>query len=130
MRVAIVHDWLVTNAGAEKVLKALLEIYTDADIFSIVDFLNERDREVVLGGRAAKTSFIQKLPFAKKHFRNYFLLFPKAIESFDLSSYDLIISYHGQSQRVLKNIKISVIYPTAIPRYATHGISMTSIPLI
>lgn len=102
MRVAIVHDWLVTNAGAEKVLKALLEIYTDADVFSLVDFLNERDREVVLGGRAAKTSFIQKLPFAKKHFRNYFLLFPKAIESFDLSSYDLIIS---SSWAVAKGVK-------------------------
>ena len=102
MRVAIVHDWLVTNAGAEKVLKALLEIYTDADVFSLVDFLNERDREVVLGGRAAKTSFIQKLPFAKKHFRNYFLLFPKAIESFDLSFYDLIIS---SSWAVAKGVK-------------------------
>jgi glycosyltransferase involved in cell wall biosynthesis len=102
LKVAIVHDWLVTNAGAEKVLKALLEIYTDADIFSLVDFLNDNDRETVLGGKFAKTSFIQKLPFAKKHFRNYFPLFPKAIESFDLSSYDLIIS---SSWAVAKGVK-------------------------
>lgn len=102
MRVAIVHDWLVTNAGAEKVLKALIEIYKDADIYSLVDFLDDTDRETVLGGRFAKTSFIQKLPFAKKHFRNYFPLFPKAIESFDLSSYDLIIS---SSWAVAKGVK-------------------------
>ncbi|WP_152055353.1 glycosyltransferase [Aliarcobacter butzleri] len=92
MRVAIVHDWLVTNAGAEKVLKAILEIYPQADIFSLVDFLNEKDRFDVLNGKYGKTSFIQNLPFSKKYFRNYLPLFPKAIESFDLSSYALIIS--------------------------------------
>ena len=102
MKIAIVHDWLVTNAGAEKVLKAILEIYPDADIFSLVDFLNSKDREIVLQGKHAKTSFIQKLPFAKKHFRNYLPLFPKAIESFDLSNYDLIIS---SSWAVAKGVK-------------------------
>ena len=91
-KIAIVHDWLVTNAGAEKVLKAILEIYPDADVFSLVDFLDKKDRDVILNGKDAKTSFIQKLPFAKKHFRNYLPLFPKAIESLDLSEYDLIIS--------------------------------------
>ena len=102
MKIAIVHDWLVTDAGAEKVLKAILEIYPDADIFSLVDFLNSKDREIVLQGKHAKTSFIQKLPFAKKHFRNYLPLFPKAIESFDLSNYDLIIS---SSWAVAKGVK-------------------------
>jgi len=102
LKVAIVHDWLVTNAGAEKVLKAILEIYPDADVFSLVDFLSDGDREVVLHGKYAKTSFIQELPFAKKHFRNYLPLFPKAIESFDLSFYDLIIS---SSWAVAKGVK-------------------------
>lgn len=102
MRIAVVHDWLVTDAGAEKVLRALLDIYPQADIYSLVDFLSERDRRNVLGGRYAKTSFIQRLPFAKKHFRNYFFLFPTAIESFDLSAYDLIIS---SSWAVAKGVK-------------------------
>ena len=101
-KIAIVHDWLVTNAGAEKVLKAILDIYPDADIFSLVDFLIDVDRKVVLNGRFAKTSFIQKLPFAKKHFRNYLSFFPKAIESLDVSSYDLIIS---SSWAVAKGVK-------------------------
>lgn len=102
MKVAIVHDWLVTNAGAEKVLKALIDIYPNADIFSLVDFLDDKDREAVLDGKYATTSFIQKLPLAKKHFRSYFPLFPMAIESFDLSAYDLIIS---SSWAVAKGIK-------------------------
>lgn len=101
-KIAIVHDWLVTNAGAEKVLKALLDTYPDADIFSLVDFLDDKDREAVLSGKYATTSFIQKLPLAKKHFRSYFFLFPLAIESFDLSAYDLIIS---SSWAVAKGVK-------------------------
>lgn len=102
MKIAVIHDWLVTNAGAEKVLKSILDIYPQADIFSLVDFLSEKDRYDVLNGKYAKTSFIQNLPFSKKHFRNYLPLFPKAIESFDLSSYDLIIS---SSWAVAKGVK-------------------------
>ena len=92
MNIAIVHDWLVTNAGAEKVLKAICDIYPDADIFSLVDFLDDQARKQVINGKFAKTSFIQKLPLAKTQFRNYLPLFPKAIESLNLNGYDLIIS--------------------------------------
>ena len=102
MKVAIVHDWLVTNAGAEKVLKEIIELYPNADIFSLVDFLNEKDRKEILKGKFAKSSFIQKLPFAKKHFRNYLPLFPKAIESLDVRKYNLIIS---SSWAVAKGVK-------------------------
>jgi len=102
MKVAIVHDWLVTYAGSESVVKAIHELYPDADIFSLVDFLSYEDREEILKGKFARTSFIQKLPFAKKGFRNYLPLFPKAIESFDLSGYDLILS---SSHAVAKGIK-------------------------
>jgi glycosyltransferase involved in cell wall biosynthesis len=102
LKIAIVHDWLVTNAGAEKVLKSICEIYPNADIFSLVDFLNDEDRKIILNGKYAKTSFIQNLPFSKNHFRNYLPFFPKAIESFDLSSYDLIIS---SSWAVAKGVK-------------------------
>ncbi len=90
IRVAIVHDWLVTIAGAEKVLIELLRLFPDADLFSIVDLLDEKGRAKLFGKRA-KSSFIQKLPF-KKHFRLYLPLFPKAVEGFDLKEYDLIIS--------------------------------------
>jgi len=119
-KIAIVHDWLVTDAGAEKVLKAILEIYPDADVFSIVDFLSDVDRESVLGERCATTSFIQKLPFAKKHFRNYLPLFPKAVESFDLSSYDIIISSSWAFAKGIKKDKnqLHICYCHTPIRYA------------
>jgi len=102
LKVAIVHDWLVTNAGAEKVLKQIVEIYPHADIFTLVDFLSDEQRAEILKGKKATTSFIQNLPFAKTHFRNYLPLFPKAIESLGLSGYDLIIS---SSWAVAKGVK-------------------------
>jgi glycosyltransferase involved in cell wall biosynthesis len=91
MRVALVHDWLVTYNGAERILEQLVKMYPDADIFSLVDFLPP-ERRGFIAGKPVKTSFIQKMPFARKHFRLYFSLFPLAIQSFDFSGYDLVIS--------------------------------------
>lgn len=101
-KVAIIHDWLVTDAGAEKVLRALLEMYPEAKLFSLVNFLTDKQKESLLQNRDVQTSFIQKLPFAKTHFRNYLPLFPKAIESFDLKEFDVIIS---SSWAVAKGVK-------------------------
>lgn len=119
-KIAIVHDWLVTDAGAEKVLKAIVEIYPTAEIFSLVDFLSDEDRKTILNDKSVKTSFIQKLPFAKNHFRNYLPLFPKAIESFDLSSYDLIISSSWAVAKGVKTTKeqIHISYCHTPIRYA------------
>lgn len=120
MKIAIVHDWLVTDAGAEKVLKAILEVYPSADIFSIVDFLSEKDRKTVLNGKKATTSFIQNLPLAKTKFRNYLPFFPKAIESFDLSEYDLIISSSWAFAKGVKTRKdqLHICYCYTPIRYA------------
>ncbi len=120
MKIAIIHDWLVTNAGAEKVLKEICELYPDADIFSIVDFLSDDERRIILNSKSVKTSFIQKLPFAKKHFRNYLPLFSMAIESFDLSEYDLIISSSWAVAKGVKTTKnqLHVSYCHTPVRYA------------
>ncbi len=120
MRVAVVHDWLVTNAGAEKVLKAILDIYPNSDIFSLVNFLNREDKRSILKNRVIKTSFIQKLPFSKKYFRNYLPLFPKAIESFDLTKYDLIISSSWAVAKGVKthNRQLHICYSHTPIRYA------------
>jgi len=91
MKVAIVHDWLVVYAGAERVLEQMLMVYPDADLFSIVDFIPAGERSFILN-KEVKTSFIQKLPFSKSKYRSYLPLMPLAIEQFDLSGYDLIIS--------------------------------------
>lgn len=100
MRVAIVHDWLVTYAGAEKVIEQILNIYPNADLYSLVDFIPDKNRGF-LKGKSAKTTFIQKFPFAKSKYRQYLPLMPLAMEQLDLSSYDLVIS---SSSAVAKGI--------------------------
>ena len=119
MRVAIVHDWLVTYAGAEKVLEKMIDCYPEADLFSIVDFLPDDDREFLKGKRPI-TSFIQKLPKAKSNYRNYLPLMPIAIEQFDLGQYDLIIS---SSHAVAKGVitgpdQLHICYCHSPIRYA------------
>lgn len=91
LRVALVHDWLEVYAGAEKVLEQLLNIWPEADVYTLVDFLPEKSRGF-LKGKKVHTSFIQKLPFARTKFRNYLPLMPLAIEQLDLADYDVVIS--------------------------------------
>jgi glycosyltransferase involved in cell wall biosynthesis len=90
-RIAIVHDWLITHTGAEKVLSQILNVYPQADLFSIVDLYTPKLRTFIQD-KHARTTFIQNLPFARKYFRYYLPLMPLAVEQFDLSSYDLVIS--------------------------------------
>ncbi len=92
-RIAIVHEWFTSHAGSEKVVEQILRIYPNADLYSLVNFLPEELRYFI-GHKPVNTSFIQRLPFAKNHFRNYLPLMPAAIEQFDLSDYDLVISSH------------------------------------
>ena len=91
MRIAIVHDWLVTWGGSERVLEQLLALYPQADLFTLVDFLPAAQRGP-LAGRHVKTSFIQHLPKARTRYNSYLPLMPLAIEQFDLSGYDLVLS--------------------------------------
>ncbi|MDP3465615.1 MAG: glycosyltransferase family 4 protein [Sulfuricurvum sp.] len=91
MKIAIIHDWLTVYAGAEKTLEQILKLYPQADIFTIIDVLPEKNRPF-LEGHKITTSFIQKLPFAQSKYRNYLPLMPLAVEQFDLSDYDLVIS--------------------------------------
>ena len=68
MKIAIVHDWLITYAGAERVLEQILNCFPDADIFAVVEFLKEKDKHFIKN-KQVKTSFVQKLPFSKKRYR-------------------------------------------------------------
>ncbi|WP_333669288.1 glycosyltransferase [Elioraea tepidiphila] len=91
MKVAIVHEWLDTYAGSERVLEQMLAVWPEADLYALCDFLPDRER-AFLGGKMPRTTFIQRLPFARKRFRMYLGLMPLAIESLDLSGYDLVVS--------------------------------------
>lgn len=92
MKKALVHDWYYTYGGAEKVVQAIHELYPDVAPYSLFDFLSSHDRNEILSGKPVTTSFIQKLPTAKKNHRKFLQLFPFAIEQFDLSEYDLVLS--------------------------------------
>lgn len=117
MKVAVVHDWLVTYAGAERVLEQILRCYPNADVFSLIDFAEER---AFLQGRPVTTSFIQRLPFARKRYRGYLPLMPLAIEQLDVSGYDLVISSsHAVAKGVLTGPdQLHVSYVHTPIRYA------------
>ncbi|WP_332635770.1 glycosyltransferase family 4 protein [Acetomicrobium sp.] len=119
IKVAIVHDWLVAYAGAERVLEEIINCYPDADLFSAVDFIPKNERGF-LKNKPVKTSFIQKLPFAKKKYRTYLPFMPLAVEQFDLSGYDIVIS---SSHAVAKGVitgpdQLHISYVHSPMRYA------------
>lgn len=120
MKTAIVHEWLVNYAGSERCVESFTNIWKDAPVFALVDFLNDEERRIILKGRKAHTSFIQKLPFAKTHHRKYLPLFPLAIEQFDLNNYDLVLSSsHAVAKGVLTNSdQLHICYCYTPMRYA------------
>jgi len=118
--VAIVHDWFVGATGGEKCVESFLNLWPDADVFTLVDYLNDSDRKHVLHGKQCRTSFIQRLPFSRTRYRNYLPLFPMAVESLDLAGYDLVIS---SSSSVAKSVlthadQVHICYCHTPMRYA------------
>ena len=113
MRIAIIHEWLVTYAGSERVLEQMLAVYPDADLFCVIDFLDDQSRDFILGKKPT-TTFIQHLPKARSKYRSYLPLMPLAIEQLDLSGYDLVISSsHAVAKGVLTGpdqLHVSCIY--------------------
>jgi len=119
MRVAIVHDWLYTMGGAEQVLREMLRCYPGADVFTLFDVLSPEDRAKI-GFKEARTSFLQNMPFIRRLHRSYLPLMPIAIEQFDLSRYDLVIS---SSYAVAKGVitgpnQLHISYVHSPMRYA------------
>jgi glycosyltransferase involved in cell wall biosynthesis len=90
MKVALVHYWLVGMRGGEKVLEAIADLYPDADIYTHVynpDAISEGLRR-----HHITTSFIDRLPGARRHYQKYLPLMPLALQQLDLTPYDLVIS--------------------------------------
>ncbi|MFQ4138819.1 glycosyltransferase family 4 protein [Nodosilinea sp. PGN35] len=118
--VAIVHEWLVSRAGSEKVVEQLLAVCPGADVFSLVQFLEPEAASLMPPGTRVQTSFLQNLPGARRHFRQYLPLMPLAIEQFDLSAYDLVLSSnHAVAKGVLtRPHQLHVSYVHTPIRYA------------
>jgi glycosyltransferase involved in cell wall biosynthesis len=90
VKIALVHDWLTGMRGGEKVLEVLCELYPDAELFSLI--YTEGSVSPTIARLRRRTSFIQRLPAARRWYRQYLPLFPVAIEQFDLDRFDLVIS--------------------------------------
>lgn len=89
-RVAVIHYWLVGMRGGERVLERILRLYPQADVFTHVhDPARTSD---LINRHRVRTTFIQKLPAAKKLYQRYLPLMPMALEQIDLRGYDLVIS--------------------------------------
>ena len=118
MRTAIIHDWLVTLAGAERVLEAIYEIYP-SPIFTLVAD-RKALKDSIFRDATIHTSFIQRFPKAKEKYRYYLPFFPLAIEQFDISDYDLIISSsYAVAKGVITNSnQVHICYCHTPIRYA------------
>jgi glycosyltransferase involved in cell wall biosynthesis len=90
MKTAIVHYWLVGMRGGEKVVEALCRLFPEADIFTHV--YDPKSISATINAHRVQTSFISRLPLAKRRYRSYLPLMPLALEQLDLRGYDLIIS--------------------------------------
>lgn len=119
LNVGIVADWLVTYAGSEKVIKEFIELYPNASLYSVVDYLSESDRQL-FNGKRATTTFIQNMPFAKKKYQKYLPLMPLAIEQLDVSKHDIVLSSsHAVSKGVLTGPdQLHISYVHSPIRYA------------
>lgn len=118
MRVAIIHEWLMSIGGAEKVLKSLLNLYPQADIFTL--FAKQQIiKELKLSSKKIHISALGKIPLINKFYRHLFPFFPYTIEQFDLRAYDLVISSsHCVAKGVLTNAnQLHICYCHSPVRY-------------
>jgi glycosyltransferase involved in cell wall biosynthesis len=90
MRTAVVHDWLNGMRGGEKVLEAILPLVPDPTIFTLFHVPSSVSPDIER--YPIRASFLNRLPFARRRYRQYLPLFPRAVESFDLSGFDLVVS--------------------------------------
>ena len=119
MNIGIVADWLVTYAGADRVIKEFVDLYPSSELYSIVDFLSDESRQH-FHNKKVKTTFIQKLPSAKSKYQKYLPLMPLAIEQLDVSAHDIVLS---SSHAVAKGIltgpdQLHISYVHSPVRYA------------
>lgn len=90
MKIALVHDFLNQEGGAEKVLRVFSEIFPEAPIYTMTMDKNRAGKLYI--GKDVRTSFIQKMPLGVKKYQWFLPLMPTAVERFDLTAYDIILS--------------------------------------
>jgi glycosyltransferase involved in cell wall biosynthesis len=112
-RIAVVHEWLLDYAGSERVLREILDLYPQADLFALVD-LPDDELKAAIPKRARGTSFLQSLPRVRRWLRYYLPLMPLAIEQLDVSAYDIVVSSsHAVAKGVItgpSQLHVSYVY--------------------
>lgn len=118
-QVGLVHDWLPVYAGAERVLEQMIRVMPEAEVYSLIDFIPEEQRDF-LQGKSVHTSFIQRLPFAESGYRYYLPLAPFAIEQFNLYDHDIVVSssYAVAKGALTRSDQLHVSYVHSPIRYA------------
>ncbi|MFP1203475.1 glycosyltransferase family 4 protein [Klebsiella pneumoniae] len=119
LKVGIVADWFITYAGSEKVVSEFLKVFPNADLYSVVDFLSADNRRK-FNDKKIETTFIQKLPRAKKKYQAYLPLMPFAIEQLDVSKQNIVLSSsHAVSKGILTGPdQLHISYVHSPIRYA------------
>jgi len=90
MRVAVVHHWFVTRGGGERVAECIAALFPQAEIFTLI--ATAAGLPETLKGRKVHTSFLQKIPLARRQHRHFLPLYPAAAERMDLRGFDLVLS--------------------------------------
>ncbi|PXM36265.1 glycosyl transferase family 1 [Klebsiella variicola] len=119
LKVGIVADWFITYAGSEKVVSEFIKVFPNADLYSVVDFLSADNRRK-FNDKKIETTFIQKLPRAKKKYQAYLPLMPFAIEQLDVSKENIVLSSsHAVSKGILTGPdQLHISYVHSPIRYA------------
>ncbi|HEX3867638.1 MAG TPA: glycosyltransferase, partial [Gemmatimonadaceae bacterium] len=119
MKIAIVHDWLVTLGGSELVLRELLRVFPGADVFTLIDKMPAADRDF-LGVQSTSTSFLDRLPGIATRHRAFLPLFPAAARSFDVRGYDVVISNSHAAAKGVRTTErqLHICYCLSPMRYA------------
>jgi glycosyltransferase involved in cell wall biosynthesis len=116
MKVALIHDWLTGMRGGEKCLEVFCELYPEADLYTLV-YAPERV-SATIRRMNVRTSWLNRLPAAQKHFRYLLPLFPHAIEGFELGAYDFILSSsHCVAKGVFPHRALHLAYTYTPMRY-------------
>ncbi len=113
-RVAIVHEWLVDRAGSERVLEQILALFPDATLYTLIDRMPAADR-ARFPSRRTVTSFLDRWPGITRYFTRTLPLMPLAMQQFDLSGHDLVIS---SSHTVAKGV---IVPPDALHLCYCHS---------
>jgi glycosyltransferase involved in cell wall biosynthesis len=123
MRVAIVHHWFISQAGGERVVAIIANMFPDADIFTL--FVDRQKVPLALQKRKITASILDRIPVARRVHRHFLPFYPLAVEMLNLSGYDLVISSDsGPVKGVITDLDAThICYCHSPMRYLWDGYS-------